>query len=354
MLVHLGAGLGNVIQATPMIKCLSRAGFTIDLCIQADYGDVPDLFRDWQAVRAVSSSGREFTGNTYDYYIIGICVTADPVRFKNFDAAVSIRLDYSHRDISHVSEAGLYLNVARMLAPGIEAGYKTYCGKSSRDFPEISPATCVLAPGGKFGFAIKKWDRYDLLAERLGDVAVLGIEKDMDISNARTFPGPIAALAKGYLNHRTFVWRVLKVFSRRTSRRMRFGREVKNYLGRLSLPDTAALINRAGFFIGNDCGLAHVSVAMGKPTFVLVGPTSVKKNFARFKNVYPISLDHECAPCQEKTPELVMRSSHARHFCPYGIRCLRDMEVNYVLRRVKSILLEKHGIEIPARSLTSK
>ena len=346
ILVHLGGGVGNVIQATPMINCLSRAGWSVDLCVQADNEGTVDLFKDWNAVGSVSSLASDFASSSYNCYIIGLCVTADTVRFKNFEKAISIRLDYSNHDIPHISEAGLYLNVARMLAPDIGVNYETYCGKSSRDFPEISPATCILSPGGKFGFAIKKWDRYDLLAERFRDVAVVGLGRDLDISNSRTFPKLLTAVAQGSLNHKTIAWRILKIFSTRTARRMRFGNEVKMYLDRLSLADTAALIDQAGFFIGNDCGLSHIAIARGKPTFIIVGPTSMRKNFAHFKNVYPISLDCECRPCQEKTPDNIMRSSTARHFCPHGIRCLRGITVDRVYDHAKTILSKSYGINI--------
>ena len=346
ILVHLGAGVGNVIQATPMISCLSRAGCAVDLCIQADYAGTVDLFKGWKAVRRVSSEGSDFTPNGYDYYIIGICMPEEPIRFRDAERAVTLRLNYSYRDIPVISEADLYLNAGRAIEPGIEVSYDTYCGKSDRSFPEISGSTCVLGPGGKFGFAIKKWDRYDLLAERFRDTAVVGIGRDLDISNSRTFPKLLTAIAQGSLNHKTIAWRILKIFSTRTARRMRFGNEVKMYLDRLSLADTAALIDQAGFFIGNDCGLAHIAIARGKPTFVIVGPTSTRKNFAHFKNVYPISLDCECRPCQEKTPDSIMRSSTARHFCPHGIRCLRGITVDRVYDHAKTILSKNYGIHI--------
>lgn len=344
IMLHLGGGVGNVIQATPMIRSLSGAGYIIDLCIQADFEGVADLFRGWSAIRGLSSTGEEFLNNSYDYYIVGLFMTRRPLPFRDVKKTVFLRLDYSHRDIDIISEADLYLNAARAIEPEVDVSRETYCGKSQRAFPEISSATCVLAPGGKFVFPLKKWDRFDILAARFRDVSVVGIEKDLDISNSRYFPYLLTAVAKGYLNNRTLAWRLLKVFSKRTARKMRFGKDVKTYLGKLSLTDTAALIDRAGFFIGNDCGPAHISIALGKPTFVLMGPSSTRKNYAHFKNVHPISLDYECRPCQEKMhDDVFVRLSAARHFCPYGIRCLRDMSVDYVYNQVSDILLKQYG-----------
>ena len=44
-------------------------------------------------------------------------------------------------------------------------------------------------------------------------------------------------------------------------------------VGKLSLPEAAALLARATLFIGNDSGLMHLSAATGAPTLGLFGPT---------------------------------------------------------------------------------
>jgi ADP-heptose:LPS heptosyltransferase len=44
-------------------------------------------------------------------------------------------------------------------------------------------------------------------------------------------------------------------------------------VGRLSLPEAAACLERAALFIGNDSGLMHLAAAAGTPTIGLFGPT---------------------------------------------------------------------------------
>ncbi|MBY0336829.1 MAG: glycosyltransferase family 9 protein [Acetobacteraceae bacterium] len=44
-------------------------------------------------------------------------------------------------------------------------------------------------------------------------------------------------------------------------------------VGRLSLPEAAAALSRAGLFLGNDSGLMHLAAAAGAPTLGLFGPT---------------------------------------------------------------------------------
>ncbi|MXP63765.1 glycosyltransferase family 9 protein [Roseomonas sp. M0104] len=44
-------------------------------------------------------------------------------------------------------------------------------------------------------------------------------------------------------------------------------------VGRLSLPEAAAVLTRCALFVGNDSGLMHLSAAAGAPTLGLFGPT---------------------------------------------------------------------------------
>ena len=53
VLVHLAAGIGNLVLATPLLLVLQRAGFVIDLLLDCDYPAAAALFRDWGAVRTV-------------------------------------------------------------------------------------------------------------------------------------------------------------------------------------------------------------------------------------------------------------------------------------------------------------
>jgi len=49
--------------------------------------------------------------------------------------------------------------------------------------------------------------------------------------------------------------------------------EAIDCVGNLSLPEAAAVLERAALFIGNDSGLMHLSAAAGAPTVGLFGPT---------------------------------------------------------------------------------
>jgi heptosyltransferase III len=49
--------------------------------------------------------------------------------------------------------------------------------------------------------------------------------------------------------------------------------EARDFVGALTLPQAAAVLQRASLFIGNDSGLMHLSAAAGAPTIGLFGPT---------------------------------------------------------------------------------
>jgi ADP-heptose:LPS heptosyltransferase len=47
----------------------------------------------------------------------------------------------------------------------------------------------------------------------------------------------------------------------------------RDLIGNLPIPEAAALLSRAGLFVGNDSGLMHLAAAAGAPTLGLFGPT---------------------------------------------------------------------------------
>ena len=56
ILIHLGAGVGNVVLATPLLTALNQLGFEIDVALTADYPETADLLRPWSAVRIAKTA----------------------------------------------------------------------------------------------------------------------------------------------------------------------------------------------------------------------------------------------------------------------------------------------------------
>jgi hypothetical protein len=341
VLVHLGGGMGNMLMATPMIEMLSRGGYPVDVCLQGETPNVDTIFHGWRHARTVASDPGVFTQTRYGYYIFGDEVKGAPIAFPGRDEAVFLHplWDWQIGFDLH-SEIEMFTNIARAIDAELPLVTQTSCSHSGRVFDEISEKTCVLIPGGQKQMPIRKWPYYGAMAEHMKDVAVVGVPSDLDLANRIVIPKWVTGVLGKTLSHPGTAWRVARHLSERYDDAIVFPPHAKNYVGKLTLADTAALISQAGYVIGNDCGLTHLAVALGKPTFAVIGPTSRRKVFPAFlKNVRVISLAYECQPCQEKRELGVWRESPVQCFCPFRLRCMNDLTAEAVLQIVRSDLL---------------
>ncbi|KAA3615503.1 MAG: hypothetical protein DWQ05_14220 [Calditrichaeota bacterium] len=100
---------------------------------------------------------------------------------------------------------------------------------------------------------------------------------------------------------------------------------VQNLQGKLSLQETAGVIEKSTLVIGNDSGPAHIAAALGVPTYVLFGASNISKNKPIGKNVHVLTKDLPCSPCQytdrwEKCTDW---------------RCMAAISANWVFDRIK-------------------
>src|SRR5437773_11901592 len=56
VLVQLGAGIGNVVLATPLLVALNALGYAADVLLVADYSQTSSLLEPWSCVRKVFKS----------------------------------------------------------------------------------------------------------------------------------------------------------------------------------------------------------------------------------------------------------------------------------------------------------
>lgn len=332
--------MGNMLMATPMIEMLSRGGYTIDLCLQGETPKVETLFRHWPHIRTVSPDQKPFLNQEYAIYIYGFEVNDEPIHFKNFNDAVILHPMWDwQKGFGLHSEIELYSNLAKFIVPNVDNITQTSCNASERIFDDINDETCVLIPGGGMQVIIRKWAKYGELAKKIKNVAVVGLPADLNHSNRIIFPKWCKNLFGKTLNYQGKAWHFARHFAERLDEEILFPEHVKNYIGRLSLEDTAALIKQAGYVIGNDCGITHMAVALGKPVFPILGPTSRRKVFPSFlSNVSIISKSFDCQPCQENTKLGVWREDKSQCFCPYSIRCMEEISINDVLNHVSKKL----------------
>jgi hypothetical protein len=330
ILFHLAGGIGNMIMATPAIQALASAGDVVDLFVQGDSADSIELFNGWTAAQVVTSREDGIPDVQYDYYLISWLVNR-PIDIPQIRESIHLGTSYQGVDGRRMPEYEMYMHFARAINREVKANEtKTFCGASERRFSEISENTLVLSPGCQERFPIKRWDKFPELAGHFDDVALVGTPSDLSVRYSFTYPSWIKNRFQGRLRSDGRVRKILNMLGAPYNQNMKFPNHVKNYIGRLSLADTAALIRQAGTFVGNDGGLAHVAAGVGTPTYIIFGPTDVAKNTVPMEHVHVIQKGLGCQPCQfgGKHPE-----AFASYYigCPVKMQCMRTLTVRDVV-----------------------
>lgn len=106
--------------------------------------------------------------------------------------------------------------------------------------------------------------------------------------------------------------------------------KVKNYAGRLTLQQVAALLNQSKLLITNDTGVMHIGTAVCQNVIAIFGPTTEILGFFPFRgNASVIEKNINCRPC----------SFHGTNTCPQKhFKCMRDISVQEVLDEAYKIL----------------
>ncbi|MGA2233189.1 MAG: glycosyltransferase family 9 protein, partial [Tepidisphaeraceae bacterium] len=102
-----------------------------------------------------------------------------------------------------------------------------------------------------------------------------------------------------------------------------------NLVGRTTLRQTIALLERADLVVANDSGPMHIASALGRPLVALFGPTSpvLTGPYGRLETV--VRLDLPCSPCFSRS------CSHQS--------CLRWLEIEPVLRLAEEQMSRRHA-----------
>lgn len=109
---------------------------------------------------------------------------------------------------------------------------------------------------------------------------------------------------------------------------------IKSFIGKLSILESAALLSRCDLAITGDTGMMHVSEAVGTDVITIMGSTSSDLGFAPYREKSRvIELDMWCRPC----------SKNGKGFClRKGKRpCLTKITVSDVVKLVKDYFNKK-------------
>jgi ADP-heptose:LPS heptosyltransferase len=172
---------------------------------------------------------------------------------------------------------------------------------SERRF-DLPAGTVAIHPGCKGEWPWKKWHGFDELAHKFRSVVIVGTKEDL--------------LKTGTYFQRDFEW----------------PEQAHNFVGRLSLADTAALLRECAALVSNDSGFMHLAVALVVPTFGIFGITSPQREGMRSKNFYPITKGLPCeAACHAGT--------WGRRDCEYHLQCLKTLTAEEVFMKVTAVVI---------------
>lgn len=98
--------------------------------------------------------------------------------------------------------------------------------------------------------------------------------------------------------------------------------------GKLSLAQTAGVLQRAAGYLGNDSGLMHLAAALGTRCVAIFGPTRERKNAPWGPGHRVLTASLECRPCYRNRPIA----------CPRDYACLTGISVEQVLAAAREML----------------
>jgi ADP-heptose:LPS heptosyltransferase len=113
--------------------------------------------------------------------------------------------------------------------------------------------------------------------------------------------------------------------------------EIVIALGKTTIKQSAAIVERCDFTICNDSGLMHITAAMGTPVIAIYGPTDYHRTSpCRYGELHiVIRKELECSPCFRMAGDEDNVIS-----CPHR-NCLESITVEDVLIAVKKVLAQK-------------
>jgi 2-polyprenyl-3-methyl-5-hydroxy-6-metoxy-1,4-benzoquinol methylase len=309
-LVSASLGIGDILRVTPLVRVLCCQGYAVDVLLEPDYLQTTELLDGAPEIRRLfyRTSARchppqqqlaglaeeRFEIAAFTYWSAQLQGLVAARRKLVFDRSEWLR----HGDNWCIEKMARQVGWAGdMPAP--------FAVASDRRF-DLSPNTVALHPGCKPDWAWKKWHGFDELARLLPDVALIGMPSDLD--NAQTY----------------------------FRKEFRWPAQVKNFVGVLSLPDTAALISQCKALVSNDSGLMHLGVALGVPTYGIFGITNPQREMISASNMFPVTKGLPCEPQCRKKP-------WGQRDCEHHLKCLKTLTPGEVVTRMAAVL---NGVDI--------
>jgi ADP-heptose:LPS heptosyltransferase len=105
-------------------------------------------------------------------------------------------------------------------------------------------------------------------------------------------------------------------------------------IGRLSISEILSLLDRSDVFVGVDSGMIHLAHSVGVPVVGLAGPTSTQCFLPARGSAAGVTSDVPCLGCHHAATGPI----HWQSGCPYGIRCMHELDSDRVVLAVEKVL----------------
>lgn len=300
-LISAAGGIGDILRLTPLIRVFARSGYAVDVLLAPDYLETVSLVEgapeicnlfylpsEWcktKAQRLEGLSERIYDVATFTFWSRSLQKLVRAKTTFTFEQREWLQKGDS-ACIKKIAEAAGWQK--EMPAPFAMAASKTF---------NLAPATIAFHTGCKPGWYWKKWHGFEGLAQLVPNVALVGTAADLQ--NDDTY------------FRRAFAW----------------PENVTDFVGKLSLPETAALLKACAALVSNDSGLMHLGVAVGIPTFGIFGLTSPARETIPAPNMFAITKGLGCEPACRQTP-------WGRRDCAYHLQCLKSLTPQEVLGKI--------------------
>lgn len=304
-LVAAGAGIGDILRVTPLLRALALLGYSADLLLEPDFPEVAELLEPmpearrvyWQPSAWSGASGCQIEGvasQVYDLAVFSYWARQwEPLIRANRKIVFDEQQWMREGDTACVDRAARAAGWEGPLPPPFAAA-------SGRRF-DLPANTVALHPGCKPNWPWKKWHGFDELAAQFASVVLIGTPSDLD--NSATY------------FRREFHW----------------PGQVRDFTGRLNLADTAALLRQCRALVSNDSGMMQLGVALGVPTFGIFGLTSPEREGMRAANFFPIT---KGLPCEAECHRRGWEGTD----CEFHLECLKQLSAVEVRHRMESVL----------------
>lgn len=320
-LVSAGSGIGDILRITPLIRVFAQLGYLVDVLLAPDYPEVAALLNGAPEVRrlfyipSAKAGERQHHLEGLDqevYDIAAFTIWGLPLqryvrarRTLAFEQAQWLR----EGDIACVEKIAKAVGWEDAL-PG------PFAMPSQRRF-HLAPNTVALHPGCKPDWPWKKWHGFEELARLLPEVVLIGTAAD--VQNEQTY------------FRQAFTW----------------PEHAQNFVGTLSLPDTAALLRECTALVSNDSGLMQLGVAMGIPTFGIFGITNPQREAIPAEHMFPISKGLPCEPACRQMP-------WGQRDCEHHLECLKSLTAQEVFDKMRAHVPQvgQHAVASPSKCKT--